>query len=77
MIRLFSLVSKILRLLRHIAPSATPRPFNPTCPAGVFALTIGANFISIVGPVISTGIAIADSFYGEEFYNYMENKYGN
>ncbi len=43
--------------------------------AGVFGLTIGANFIPIVGPAISTAIGLADTLYGEQFYNYMENRY--
>lgn len=39
----------------------------------VFGITIGANEIPKVGPFLSIGIGLADAFYGDEFYNWIQN----
>lgn len=39
----------------------------------VFGITIGANEIPKVEPFLSIGIGLADAFYGDEFYNWIQN----
>ena len=42
--------------------------------AGVAA---GAAFIPFIGWGVTIGIGIADAIWGDQFYNYVENRFGN
>ena len=41
----------------------------------VTAITIGTEFIPVVGPLISFGLGATDTLVGDKFYNYMDKKF--
>jgi len=43
--------------------------------AGVLAISSSAYFIPVIGPAVSAGIGIAEVAYGEQFYNYLEERF--
>jgi hypothetical protein len=44
---------------------------------GVALIAAGAAFIPVVGWGVTIGIGVADAIWGDQFYNYVENKFGN
>mgnify|MGYP002387774712 CR=1 FL=1 len=43
----------------------------------VAGIAAGASFIPVVGWGVALGIGVADFVWGDEFYNYVETKFGN
>jgi len=42
---------------------------------GVLIISSSAYFIPIIGPAVSAGIGIVEVAYGEQFYNYLEERF--
>ena len=41
----------------------------------VLYVSVLTDFIPVVGPVLSVGIGLTDAVYGDDFYNYLNEKY--
>jgi hypothetical protein len=48
-----------------------------TARLAVAGIAAGVAFIPVAGWFIAGGIAIADAIWGDKFYNYLQNEYGN
>ena len=48
-----------------------------TARAVVAGVAYSFTFIPVVGWGLALGIGVADAIWGDQFYNYIENKYGN
>ena len=66
---------------RRVASLIGPGTFNNGKRASaigkgvVTAITIGTEFIPVVGPLISFGLGATDTLVGDNFYNYMDKKF--
>lgn len=66
---------------RRVASLIGPGTFNNGKRASaigrgvVTAITIGKEFIPVVGPLISFGLGATDTLVGDKFYNYMDKKF--